>query len=190
MVRKIYEMYAKKLEKEIKKVPSHIVIITDKIDEEKFLEFLNWVEKFKISELTLCVKDELKLNLNNKNIKIRVIKDGDVFESGWGNFLLNIILNFDGKKEIVKVFRNLAEKVAKGKIDLEDVDEKMIEQHLAIRSQPDMIIKVGKEIPEFLIWQSIYSELFFVDLDWKNFRYIDFLRMLRDYQRRERRHGR
>jgi undecaprenyl diphosphate synthase len=50
-------------------------------------------------------------------------------------------------------------------------------------------MRAGEEIPDFLIWQSIYSELYFLDIDWKSFRYVDFMRCIRDYQRRERRYG-
>ena len=80
--------------------------------------------------------------------------------------------------------------VAKGWLDPSEVSEEHLEKFLTIQSQPDMIVKAGNEIPEFLIWQSIYSELYFADIDWKTFRYVDFLRMLREYQRRERRYGR
>ncbi|MEM0331008.1 MAG: undecaprenyl diphosphate synthase family protein, partial [Archaeoglobaceae archaeon] len=64
------------------------------------------------------------------------------------------------------------------------------ESLLSLRSQPDLIVKAGKEIPDFLIWQSIYSELLFTDVDWGTIRYIDFLRIIREYQGRERRYGR
>ncbi|HJJ74275.1 MAG TPA: undecaprenyl diphosphate synthase family protein, partial [Methanocorpusculum sp.] len=42
---------------------------------------------------------------------------------------------------------------------------------------------------DFLIWQSVYSELFFCDVNWHKFRYVDFLRALRDFQSRQRRFG-
>ncbi|MCS7121424.1 MAG: undecaprenyl diphosphate synthase family protein [Archaeoglobaceae archaeon] len=185
MLRKVY---AKKLESEIKKVPRHVVIVADKIEREKFLEFVDWVKKFKIKELTLCLKEKIEIEFSDLKAFVRVV-DEKIFEFGKGDLIVNFVF-FDGKREIANAFRKLAEKVLAGEIDPEKVNEEIIEEHLAIKSQPDMIIKVGKEIPGFLIWQSIYSELFFADVDWKNFRYIDFLRMLREYQRRERRYGR
>jgi undecaprenyl diphosphate synthase len=52
------------------------------------------------------------------------------------------------------------------------------------------VIKTGGyHLTDFLIWQSVYSELFFSDVNWKLFRKIDFLRALRDYQARVRRFG-
>ncbi len=80
--------------------------------------------------------------------------------------------------------------VEKGELKVEDVDENLFERFLTIKSPPDMIIKAGNDIPDFLIWQGIYAELYFADIDWQNLRYADFLRILREYQRRERRYGR
>ena len=66
----------------------------------------------------------------------------------------------------------------------------MIERHLTFRYEPDLVIKSGgNHLTDFLIWQSVYSELFFSDVNWKFFRKIDFLRALRDFQFRKRRFG-
>jgi len=100
-----------------------------------------------------------------------------------------VISGYSGKEEITNAIRKLAKMVVEGSIEPSEVKEEHLEKMLAIRSQPDMIIKVGNEIPEFLIWQSIYSELYFADVDWRTFRYVDFLRALREFQRRERRYG-
>jgi len=55
---------------------------------------------------------------------------------------------------------------------------------------PDLVIKTGgQHLTDFLIWQSVYSEIFFSDVNWKFFRKVDFLRILRDFQARERRFG-
>jgi undecaprenyl diphosphate synthase len=52
------------------------------------------------------------------------------------------------------------------------------------------VVKTGDDhLTDFLIWQSVYSELFFSDVNWKYFRRVDFLRVLRDYQSRIRRFG-
>ena len=71
-----------------------------------------------------------------------------------------------------------------------DVDEHLIESYLAFPYTPDLVIKTGGDyLTDFLIWQSVYSELFFSDVNWKLFRKVDFLRALRDYQSRIRRFG-
>ena len=102
---------------------------------------------------------------------------------------INFLLNFGGKREIVEATRELAMKVLRGELDPERIDEETIEKHLRIPSEPDVILRASLKLLDFLIWQSIYSEHIFFDIDWKNLRYIDFLRILREYQKRERRYG-
>lgn len=167
-------LYRIKLEREIRKsgrFPEHIVVICSSFG-EKFKEFIGWCEKFGIKEITICTKEKFDLNcLRNEKVRINVV-------------------NFSGREEIVGAIRKIAEKALKGEIKVEDINEELFESFLSLRSQPDLIVKAGKEIPDFLIWQSIYSELLFTDIDWETIRYIDFLRIIREYQRRERRYGR
>lgn len=146
------------------------MIICSEID-ENFKKFLEWCKKFGIEEVTICMKNVEDLDLKVDGIKL--------------NFV-----NKSGKEEVVNAIKKLVEKVLKGELKAEDIDEEKFEAFLILKSQPDIIVKAGKEVPEFMIWQSIYSELLFTDVDWKTIRYIDFLRILREYQRRERRYGR
>jgi len=183
----LHKIYEKMLERRIERVPNHIVVICDEVN-DKFEMFINWCKKFGIKEVTLCISSSPKLDING--IKIKYIDDSKVVETGHGEFLLNVIANYSGKDEIIGAIKKLAYMVTNGKIEPDKLKEEDIEKMLTIKSQPDMIIKAGNEIPEFLIWQSIYSEIYFIDIDWKTFRYVDFLRMLREYQRRERRYGR
>ncbi len=149
-------------------LPKHIMVVADESFDMK--EFIGWCKRFKIEELTICMKKDYK-KIESKFL------DG---------VKVNFVLGYSGKDEIVDAVKEIARLIEKGEISVEDVDERLFERFLKIKSQPDLIINVGSEIPEFLIWQSIYSELYFADIG----RYIDFLRCLRDYQRRERRYGR
>ena len=185
MLLKLYEFL---LKRKIKKVPGHVVIIdSGDISEEVLTKFVKWCKEFGIKEISICVEKDLDVKPNG--FKLKYVKDGNVKEFGDGDIIVNIVYD-SGKEEIVNALRKIAELVIDGKMKPEDVDEKVIEEFLSIKSQPDLIIKAGNEIPRFLIWQSIYSELYFADIDWKSFRYVDFLRILREYQRRERRYGR
>jgi len=75
-------------------------------------------------------------------------------------------------------------------LDPEHIDEKTIESHLRFSQKPDLVIRAGgKQLSDFMIWQAAYSELYFTDINWSAFRKIDFLRAIRDCQRRERRFG-
>ncbi len=66
-----------------------------------------------------------------------------------------------------------------------------VEERLVFQDEPDLLIKTGAErLSDFMIWQSVYSELYFTDVNWRDFRIRDYLRALRDYQYRQRRFGR
>jgi undecaprenyl diphosphate synthase len=57
--------------------------------------------------------------------------------------------------------------------------------------EPDLVIKTGAErLSDFAIWQSVYSELYFTDVNWRDFRRRDYLRAVLDFQNRQRRFGR
>lgn len=91
-----------------------------------------------------------------------------------------------GREEIIDAIRQMAEEST----DPKEVDEHKIEQYLTFQHAPDFVIKTGgSHLVDFLIWQSVYSELFFLDLNWKELRKVDLLRAFRDYQSRVRRFG-
>jgi len=112
----------------------------------------------------------------------------------YSDFHLNLAVAYGGRQEIVDAIKKIAEKVKSGELDVEDIDEDVVRQHLYTEDlpDPDLILRTSGEerISNFLLWQSAYSELYFSDIYWPNFRKLDFLRAIRDYQRRERRYGR
>ena len=115
---------------------------------------------------------------------------------GYNGHFLNIALAYGGRKEIVNVVRSLAEKAKDGVIDPKLIDQAMIENNLSTahlpHPEPDLIIRTSGEerLSGFLLWQSAYSELVFLDVYWPAFRKIDLMRAIRTYQKRNRRYGR
>jgi undecaprenyl diphosphate synthase len=103
---------------------------------------------------------------------------------------VHVSVGFGGKDELVRATREIMKKVESGEVNPGNIDEKMVEEHLVFKAEPDLIIRAGGRLTDFLIWQSVYSELYFTDIDWGNFRRIDLLRAIRDYQKRQRRFGR
>lgn len=97
-----------------------------------------------------------------------------------------VAIGKSGREEITECIRRMAgDHVASDR-----VDENLLESYLTFQYTPDVVIKSGGDhLTDFLIWQSVYSELFFSDVNWKFFRQLDFLRVLRDYQSRIRRFG-
>lgn len=97
-----------------------------------------------------------------------------------------VAIGKSGKEEITDCIRKMAE----NHVRPSDVDEKMLESYLTFKYTPEVVVKSGGDhLTDFLIWQSVYSELFFSDVNWKYLRKVDFLRVLRDYQSRIRRFG-
>lgn len=116
----------------------------------------------------------------------------------YGGMRLNVALGYGGREEIVTAVRNLlAEKQRQG-VALEELartlDAGEIGRHLytAGMPDPDFVIRTSGEVrlSGFLLWQTAYSEFYFCDAFWPDFRKIDFLRALRHFQARERRFGR
>ena len=97
-----------------------------------------------------------------------------------------VAIGKSGREEITSCIRKMAD----DKIPPAQVDEQVLESYLTFKYVPDIVIKSGGDhLTDFLIWQSVYSELFFSDVNWKYFRKVDFFRVLRDYQSRVRRFG-
>jgi len=112
----------------------------------------------------------------------------------YSNYVLNIALAYGGRSEITDAVKEIVDDVLAGKIRKEDIDEELIKRYLYYPNMPDpdIVIRTGGEerISNFLLYQIAYSELFFVDVYFPEFRKIDFLRIIREYQKRQRRFGR
>jgi undecaprenyl diphosphate synthase len=104
---------------------------------------------------------------------------------------IQVGIGLGGKHEFATAVQGLAEEVDAGDLAPGDIDEADIERRLVFPADPDLVIKTGQErLSDFMIWQSVYSELYFTDVNWRDFRKRDYLRALRDYQNRQRRFGR
>jgi undecaprenyl diphosphate synthase len=104
---------------------------------------------------------------------------------------VQISIGLGGREEFASAVRRIAEDAADGALDPAAVDEAEIERRLVFQTPPDLVIKTGAErLSDFLIWQSVYSELYFTDVNWRDFRRREFLRAVREYQERQRRFGR
>jgi tritrans,polycis-undecaprenyl-diphosphate synthase [geranylgeranyl-diphosphate specific] len=125
----------------------------------------------------------------------KLIMDMEKATNGYDKHFLNIAFAYGGRAEIVDAARKIAQKVQEGKLSPDKVDEETFEKFLYTshmpQQDPDMIIRTSGEerLSGFLLWQSAYSELFFLDVYWPDFRSIDLLRAVRTFQKRKRRFG-
>lgn len=109
------------------------------------------------------------------------------------NHVLNIAVAYGGQQEIIDACRDISLKVAEGLLRPEQIDESLFRESLYTNGfrYPDLIIRTGGErrLSNFLLWQAAYSELAFTDIRWPEITKEDFSRIIRDYQKRERRFG-
>ena len=106
---------------------------------------------------------------------------------------LILALSYSSRWELTEATRQIAEKVKAGLLSPEQIDDRTIDEHLATHfmPDPDLLIRTGGEIrlSNYLLWQSAYSELYFCDTYWPDFREEELCRAICDYQKRERRFG-
>jgi len=135
-----------------------------------------------------------RVNLLPESLQ-QLIMDVEKATQSYDEHFLNIAFAYGGRAEIVDAARKIAEKVQEGELDPEKVDEQIFEQYLYTshmsKQDPDLIIRTSGEerLSGFLLWQSAYSELCFLDVYWPDFRLIDLLRAVRTFQNRKRRFG-
>jgi undecaprenyl diphosphate synthase len=107
---------------------------------------------------------------------------------------LVIALSYSGRWEITSAIKSIIEDVQKGKLDAESIDSCLIESYLNTHTIPDpeLLIRTSGErrISNFMLWQLAYTELYFSQVLWPDFRKKDLYEAIIDYQRRDRRFGR
>lgn len=106
---------------------------------------------------------------------------------------LNIGLSYGSRGEIVEACRKVATKVQRGTLAVGDISEDVVQQHLLVQRDPDVIIRTAGEyrLSNFLLWQLAYAELFFLPKTWPEIQKSDLLNVIRDFaDGRNRRFGR
>ena len=135
-----------------------------------------------------------RLSLLPKDLQ-QLIMDVENATRDYDEHFLNLALAYGGRAEIVDAAKKIADKVHEGELGPEEIDEQVFEKYLYTshmsKQDPDLIIRTSGEerLSGFLLWQSAYSELCFLDVYWPGFRFIDLLRAVRTFQRRRRRFG-
>ncbi len=121
----------------------------------------------------------------------RIAREAEIRTSGNGERVVNIALCYGGRQEIIDAIRRIARDARERRIDPEEITEESFMRYLEINHEPDLVIRTSGElrISNFLLWQTAYSELYFCEAHWPEFRRIDLLRAIRSYQLRERRFG-
>jgi undecaprenyl diphosphate synthase len=107
--------------------------------------------------------------------------------------VLTLALSYGSRSEIVEAVTEIIKQVKRGELDERDIDEESFSRFLHTAQLPDLdlLIRTGceKRVSNFMLWQMAYTELYFSDLLWPDFRGNDLLNAIIEYQGRERRFG-
>jgi len=149
-------------------------------------------------ELPTFQKNDIKLQTigQTKNLPLNAQKKlKEVIDKTKNNtsLTLNLALNYGSREEIVNTFKNISKKIVNKELSIEEIDEKIINNHLYTFTLPDVdfLIRTSgeKRLSNFLLWQLAYAELYFTEVLWPDFTKEDFFEAILNYQKRERRFG-
>ncbi|HTO16657.1 MAG TPA: isoprenyl transferase [Edaphocola sp.] len=140
------------------------------------------------------VKLELIGNLSDlPDVCQKELKEGIDITSGCSGLTLVLALSYSAQWEIVEAVRKIAERVKAGIFNPEDINTQLFSQFLSTHNYPDpeLLIRTSGEyrISNFLLYQIAYSELYFTDTQWPDFRKDELFKAIECYQNRERRFG-
>jgi len=193
-------------------------LLSDRVGMEKLRSFIKWCHALKIPIISVYIsviqeqmdrslferacshlREEIIRVLSKEKASIVIYADKSELEPAYTKIIgagdtekkIYLSIGFTGRRELTKAVQEIAKKVQGGEIEPEEVDEKLIESELIFKSEPDLVIRSGAiRLTDFLIWQSVYTEFYFTDVNWVQFRKRDLLRAIRDFKMRERRFGR
>ncbi|PIN20773.1 cis-prenyltransferase [Handroanthus impetiginosus] len=174
----------------------------------------NWVRpKEEVDFLMNVFEDVLKLDLKElilqKDMRLSVVGNRSQLPESLQNLAssseelaksnrgmrLILALNYSGRYDITQATKNIAAKVRNGVLQVEDINESLIEQHLKTNRiefpNPDLLIRTNGElrVSNFMLWQLAYTELLFVDKLFPDFNEADLIDALAAFQRRQRCYG-
>ncbi|PIN73826.1 di-trans,poly-cis-decaprenylcistransferase [Candidatus Woesearchaeota archaeon CG10_big_fil_rev_8_21_14_0_10_45_16] len=119
------------------------------------------------------------------------LKRAEEATKNYSGYIVNLALAYGGQEEIVDAVKKIGRQIEAGEITDEQITKELIEKNLYLSSQPDLIIRTGGDhrTSNFLIWQSWYSEWFFLEKTWPEFEKEDLIAVIEEFTQRERRFG-
>jgi len=160
---------------------------------------LKLLEEYLVNEAQEMMDQGIRLtaigNLNSLGAPV-LMKLQETIERTAGNqgMVLNLALSYGGRDEIATAAGRMVSDSLAGKIKPADVTKELLQRYLYTSAlpDPDLLIRTGGEyrISNFLLWQMAYTEFYFTDILWPDFREPDLMEAITEYQQRERRFGR
>lgn len=210
----ISNLYERRLLDRIQEVPRHVALVVAEKDlnnveaYKKLGAFTTWCRDLGVSRVTIYINmlrlgeevnqklrsqivQQISEHLQSSSVAASIYsQDAQDLVSSDQAPAVNISIGYGGKNELVDAIRSIAKKVKDKELRADDISEATVSSHLIFKEEPELVIRTGENrLTDFLIWQAVYSELYFTEVNWANFRRMDLLRAIRDYQKRQQRHG-
>jgi len=145
-----------------------------------------------LAENKVCLKIIGDKSSFSEELKTAILEAEKITENNTG-MRLNIAFNYGGHWDIIQATKKITEEVTEGKLKTQDISEEIFRSHLTLNDcpDPDLLIRTSGEyrISNFLLWQFAYTELYFTDCFWPDFREEQFEEALKVYNKRKRRFG-
>ncbi|MBC7113877.1 MAG: di-trans,poly-cis-decaprenylcistransferase [Candidatus Methanomethyliales bacterium] len=180
----IYALSTENLQRDKREVENLL-----RLAKKGFSEVLNSPE---IHRYRVRVKVIGRLDLLDEDLRELIMQVEKLTEK-YNDNKIYVAIAYGGRMEIVDATKRIIRSVLSGELRVEEIDENTFSKYLYTNGDkdPDLIIRTSGEerLSGFLLWQSAYSEFYFMDVYWPALRKIDLLRAIRTYQRRNRRFG-
>lgn len=131
-----------------------------------------------------------RIHLFPKDVCERMQKLMDITKDNT-DYIVNFAMAYGGREEIIDAVKLIGRKIEDGELTDEQITEELISEHLYTNHSPDFIIRTGGDhrTSNFLVWQSSYSEWFFLEKTWPEFERDDLAMCINQFKNRERRFG-
>ena len=176
----LYTFSTENWNRPVDEVSALMALLMDSIEEETFMK--NNISFRIIGDTEKLPADVL--NRLNQCIERTSVNTG---------MCLILALSYSSKWELTDAVKQIAAKVKTGELDVDNITDETIDKHLCTNFMPDpeLMIRTGGEVrlSNYLLWQCAYSELYFCDTYWPDFKEEEFYKAICDYQNRERRFG-
>lgn len=157
-------------------------LLADYLDNE-----VSTMQKQEIKLTTIGEIDRLYLPVQKKLLDVKKLTEHN------DKMVLNLALSYGGRDEMIAAVKKMISDHADGKLNMDDINQDLVSRYLYTGGMPDpdLLIRTSGEyrISNFLLWQLAYTELYFTDVLWPDFKKDDLFRAIAVYQSRERRFG-
>lgn len=156
------------------------------------------VEVFLQNEINKIMKNNVKLKTIGDLAKLpkgvqKILHESIEKTKNNTGITLTVALNYGARDDILRATKKISEKIKNAELQVEDIDEKVFASHLdtAFLPDPDLVIRPSGELrlSNFLLWESAYSEFWYSNINWPDFRKENLIEAIESYQNRDRRFG-